>query len=141
MMKKTVLFLALCAGFFSLQAQTDDTKNNSNYREVTVDDGVFVLVETMPEFPGGENAMYKYLVDNLKYPEQAKKEKITGKVYISFVVERDGSISNAEVLRGIGGGCDEEALRVVRNMPKWKPGTQRNKPVRVQYTLPLNFKL
>lgn len=124
-----------------MQAQTDDTKNNSNYREVTVDDGVFVLVETMPEFPGGENAMYKYLVDNLKYPEQAKKEKITGKVYISFVVERDGSISNAEVLRGIGGGCDEEALRVVRNMPKWKPGTQRNKPVRVQYTLPLNFKL
>ena len=124
-----------------MQAQTDDTKNNSNYREVTVDDGVFVLVETMPEFPGGENAMYKYFVDNLKYSEQAKKEKITGKVYISFVVERDGSISNAEVLRGIGGGCDEEALRVVRNMPKWKPGTQRNKPVRVQYTLPLNFKL
>ena len=140
-MKKVVLFLALCAGVISLQAQTDNTKSNNNYREVTVDEGVFVKVENPAEFPGGEEALFKYSVNNIQYPEQAKKEKISGRVYVSFIVEKDGSISNAEVIRGIGGGCDEEALRVVRNMPKWKPGTQRGKPVRFQYTLPLNFKM
>lgn len=141
-MKKAVLFLALCAGVvFSLQAQTDDTKSNSNYREVTVDDALFVVVEKMPEFPGGDEALYKYIANNIQYPEQAKKEKITGRVFVSFVVEKDGSISSAKVMRGIGGGCDEEVLRMVRNMPLWKPGTQRGKPVRVQYNLPVLFQL
>lgn len=140
-MKKVVLFLALCAGVISLQAQTDNTKSNNNYREVTVDEGVFVMVEKMPEFPGGNEAMAQYIINNIKYPEQAKKENISGKVYVSFVVEKDGSISRVKVIKGIGGGCDEEALRVVRKMPKWEPGTQHGKPVRVQYTLPLNFKM
>ncbi|MBO7540440.1 MAG: energy transducer TonB, partial [Bacteroidales bacterium] len=81
------------------------------------------------------------LVENLNYPEKAKAEKITGKVYVSFVVEKDGSISNVKVLRDIGYGCGEEAVRVVKAMPRWKPGMQRGKNVRVQYTLPLNFQL
>lgn len=140
-MKKVVLFLALCAGFISLQAQTDNTKSNSNYREVTIDDDIFVVVENPAEFPGGQEALFQYIVNNIQYPEQAKKENISGRVFVSFIVEKDGSISNAEVIRGIGGGCDEEALRVVRNMPRWNPGTQRGKPVRFQYTLPLNFKM
>ena len=82
-----------------------------------------------------------YLVENLNYPEKAKAKKITGKVYVSFVVEKDGSISNVKVLRDIGYGCGEEAVRVVKAMPRWKPGMQRGKNVRVQYTLPLNFQI
>lgn len=104
-------------------------------------DQVFQVVEVDPEFPGGMEALTKYLSENIKYPEQAKKDKIQGKVYISFVVEKDGSVADAKVLRGIGGGCDEEALRVVNAMPKWTPGKQRNTPVRVQYNLPIVFKL
>ena len=104
-------------------------------------DQVFQVVEVDPEFPGGMEALIKYLSENIKYPEQAKKDKIQGKVYISFVVEKDGSVAGAKVLRGIGGGCDEEALRVVNAMPKWTPGKQRNTPVRVQFNLPVVFKL
>lgn len=104
-------------------------------------DQVFQVVEVDPEFPGGMEALIKYLSENIKYPEQAKKDKIQGKVYISFVVEKDGSVADAKVLRGIGGGCDEEALRVVNAMPKWTPGKQRNTPVRVQFNLPVAFKL
>ena len=104
-------------------------------------DQVFQVVEVDPEFPGGMEALIKYLSENIKYPEQAKKDKIQGRVYISFVVEKDGSVADAKVLRGIGGGCDEEALRVVNAMPKWKPGMQGGKPVRVQYNLPFTFKL
>lgn len=102
---------------------------------------VFNVVEVEPEFPGGMEALTKYLSENIKYPEQAKKDKIQGKVYISFVVEKDGSVADAKVLRGIGGGCDEEALRVVKAMPKWEPGKQKGTPVRVQYNLPVAFKL
>jgi TonB family protein len=104
-------------------------------------DQVFQLVEMDPEFPGGMEALTKYLSENIKYPEQAKKDKIQGKVYISFVVEKDGSVADAKVLRGIGGGCDEEALRVVNAMPKWTPGKQRGEAVRVQFNLPVAFKL
>ncbi len=73
------------------------------------------------------------------YPDMAKDAKIEGKVYLTFVVDRDGGITGVKVLRGIGGGCDEEAVRVVKNMPRWNPGKQRGKPVRVQYNLPINF--
>ena len=104
-------------------------------------DQVFQVVEVDPEFPGGMEALIKYLSENIKYPEQAKKDKIQGKVYISFVVEKDGSVADAKVLRGIGGGCDEEALRVVNAMPKWTPGKQLGEPVRVQFNLPVVFKL
>ena len=98
-------------------------------------------VEVDPEFPGGMEAMYKYLAENIKYPEQAKAEKIQGRVAVTFVIEKDGSVTNAKVLRGIGGGCDEEALRVVEAMPKWTPGRMSDEPVRVNYVLPVNFKL
>lgn len=99
------------------------------------------LAETLPEFPGGVEALYKYLAENIKYPEQAKKDGVQGRVFVRFVVEADGTVAEAEVLRGIGGGCDEEALRVVNAMPKWKPGTVDGKPVRTQYNLPITFRL
>ena len=94
-----------------------------------------------PEYVGGMDAFYKYLTDNLRYPEQAKADNIQGRVLIRFVVMDDGSIVNVEVARGIGGGCDEEAVRVVKAMPKWKPAVSDGKPVNVQYALPITFKL
>ncbi|MFN9326632.1 MAG: energy transducer TonB [Flavobacteriales bacterium] len=99
------------------------------------------IAEVMPEFPGGKEALFAYLGKNLKYPEQAVEEGIEGVVYVTFVVEVDGSITGVKVLRGIGGGCDEEAVRVVRSMPNWTPGMQAGKPVRVKYNLPIRYKL
>lgn len=83
----------------------------------------------------------EYLSGNITYPEDAKEKGISGRVFIQFVIEKDGSVSNVKVMKGIGGGCDEEAVRVVKSMPKWKPGKQKGKPVRVNYILPVSFKL
>ncbi len=102
---------------------------------------IFQVVEDQPEFPGGMSQLYVYLQKNVKYPPIAKESGIQGRVFVNFVVEKDGSISNVKVLRGIGGGCDEEAIRVVKSMPKWKPGKQRGKPVRVSFNLPIKFTL
>jgi periplasmic protein TonB len=102
---------------------------------------IFMVVESMPEFPGGEAALHQYLAENIKYPQMAKESGIQGRVFVTFVVERDGKVTDVKVLRGIGGGCDEEAIRVVQNMPKWAPGKQRGKPVRVQFNLPVKFTL
>ena len=130
-MKKLILLaaVALFCGT-SAMAQTDD-----------VDDAVFVVVEKSPEFPGGNDSLYAFIGRNIKYPEMAKKNKIEGRVFVTFVVEKDGQVSSAKILRDIGGGCGEEALRVVNSMPKWKPGTQRGNPVRVQFNLPIMFQL
>ena len=102
---------------------------------------IFQVVETMPEFKGGNAARIKYLQNNLKYPTMARESGIQGKVFVTFVVERDGSITDVKVLRGIGGGCDEEAVRVIKGMPRWSVGKQRGKPVRVQFNMPIVFKL
>jgi TonB family C-terminal domain len=104
-------------------------------------DSIFQVVDEMPEFPGGEKALMDYVSSNVKYPEAAKDKNIAGRVFVSFVVEKDGSVSNVKVLRGIGGGCDEEAVRVIKGMPKWKPGKQKGKPVRVNFQMPFVFKL
>jgi protein TonB len=109
--------------------------------EEVEEEQIFTVVESMPEFPGGRKELMKYLAQNIKYPPYAKEAGIQGRVFINFVVETDGSITNVKVLRGIGGGCDEEAVRVVENMPKWKPGMQRGKPVRVSFNLPVKFTL
>lgn len=102
---------------------------------------IFMVVESMPVYPGGESALYTYLAENIKYPQMAKESGIQGRVFVTFVVERDGSVTDVRVLRGIGGGCDEEAIRVVKGMPRWTPGKQRGKSVRVQYNLPVKFTL
>lgn len=107
--------------------------------EEVVEEEIFTIVEKMPEFPGGTEKLFKYLGKNIEYPPMAKDAGIKGKVYVTFVVDKDGSITDVKVLRGIGGGCDEEAVRVVKSMPKWTPGKQRGKSVRVQYNLPINF--
>ena len=105
------------------------------------EDTVYQIVEEMPKFPGGEKALMDYVSNNVKYPEEAKNKNIAGRVFVSFVVEKDGSIGEVKVLRGIGGGCDEEAARVINSMPKWKPGKQKGEAVRVSYQIPIYFKL
>jgi periplasmic protein TonB len=109
--------------------------------ETPVQAEIFTVVEEQPGYPGGEEARIGFLQQNIKYPEEAKELGIQGKVFVTFVVEIDGSITDVRVLRGIGGGCDEEAIRVVKSMPKWVPGKQRGVPVRVQFNLPIKFTL
>lgn len=109
--------------------------------EKPADTTVFTVVEQMPKFPGGEKAMLSYLSNNITYPAAAKKEGIQGRVFVNFIIEKDGRVSEVKILRGIGGGCDEEALRVVSSMPDWEPGMQSGKAVRVSFNLPINFKL
>jgi TonB family protein len=101
----------------------------------------FNMVEQMPEFPGGQSAMMDFLRKNLQYPNEARDKNISGKVIVKFVIDSEGNIKNAEVIRGIGAGCDEEALRVVRKMPRWKPGHQNGKAVNVFFHLPVSFVL
>jgi TonB family protein len=99
------------------------------------------VVEEMPEFPGGQDALMKYVSSKIAYPEEAVESGIEGTVFITFVVEPDGRITNVMPLRGLGAGLTEEAIRVAKGMPNWKPGMQRGKAVRVQYNLPIRFKL
>ena len=102
---------------------------------------VFTIVEEMPSYPGGEAERNKFLADNIVYPQQATENGIQGTVYVSFVVDSKGNVTDVKILRGIGGGCDEEALRVVKMMPKWHPGKQNGKQVRVLFNMPIYFKL
>lgn len=102
---------------------------------------VFTIVEQMPEFEGGDGAMMKYIAKNLEYPKKAIRLNVEGTVMVSFVIERDGSIQEVTVMRGIGMGCDEEALRVISSMPTWKPGKQNGMAVRVRRIIPIKFKL
>lgn len=104
-------------------------------------DQIFDVVETQPNPPGGMSGWNKYLSDNLKYPTQARRMGVEGTVIVVFVINTDGTIQDVEVLRGIGGGCDEEAVKIVKNAPKWEPGKQRGKPVRTRMRLPIRFKL
>ncbi|WP_026902766.1 energy transducer TonB [Pedobacter glucosidilyticus] len=102
---------------------------------------IFTTVEQMPEYPGGLEAFYKYLGNSINYPPVARENNIQGRVTVNFVVERDGSLTDIKVLRGIGGGCDEEAIRVLKKSKAWKPGVQNGRPVRVSYTVPVMFRL
>lgn len=101
---------------------------------------VFDVVEQMPEFPGGMEALFKYMAENMKYPEDAKKQQVEGRVLVQFIVETDGSVSNTEVLKRVFPSLDAEAVRVISGMPKWIPGKQNGKVVRVKYTIPVSFR-
>lgn len=109
--------------------------------EEIVEAEIFTVVEQMPEFPGGAAEMTRFIQKNIKYPMMARESDIQGRVYVNFVVEPDGSVSNVTVMRGIGGGCDEEAVRIVNMMPKWNPGKQRGIAVRCSFTVPIVFRL
>ena len=105
------------------------------------DEEFFMVVENMPEFPGGDLGLMKYIQKNVKYPPIAKEYNITGKVYVSFIVDKSGSVTDVKIARGVDKSLDAEALRVVKSLPKYKPGKQRGKAVRVMFTIPINFTL
>ena len=109
--------------------------------EEYVEPEIFTIVEENAEFPGGEAAMNKFLGENLKYPKMAQDAGIQGIVYVTFVVEPSGVITNIKILRGLGGGCDDAAVNAIKIMPKWNAGKQRGKAVRVQFNLPVRFRL
>ena len=130
-----------------INAEVDQQEVIEEYVPVEVEEEevqeqeIFQIVEEMPAYPGGEQKLMEFIAKGIKYPQIARETGIQGRVFVGFVIEPDGSVSNVKVLRGIGGGCDEEAMRVVKSMPKWKPGKQRGKAGRVSYMLPVNFKL
>ena len=128
-MKKLFLIMFFMA-FVSVNAysQSDDSDNS-----------VYSMVDERAQFPGGQNEMLKYLQENLQYPEAAKANNVHGRVIVKFIVERDGSLSDIKVMKGIGSGCDEEAIRLIQSMPKWKPGKNKGKEVRVSMMVPVNF--
>ena len=125
-----------------------ENKNNYNFdydgdswgeEESDGEADIFQVVEDMPQFPGG--SVQKWIAKNVKYPMIAQENNIQGKVFVQFVIEKDGSVSDVKVARSVDPSLDKEAIRVVKAMPKWKPGKQRGKPVRVSYTVPINFQL
>lgn len=120
-----------------------ETKFEEPVKEVAVEDPnkVFLVVEQPPEFEGGLEAMYKFIYKNTKYPASARRMNIEGSVFVGFVVDADGKISETSIIKGISADCDKEALRVVQMMPKWRPGKQSGRPVRVKFVLPIKFKL
>ena len=128
-LKVALMMLVLLFSFMTSTAQTK--KNNM----------VYDVVEVMPQFPGGQIAMMKYIMENIKYPKQIMEEGNQGRVTVSFIVEKDGRVSNVRLLRSVQPSLDKEAIRVVKSMPKWTPGKHNGKPVRVRFNLPVMFKL
>jgi TonB family protein len=126
-------FIAIFIVLFSLSVYPQDNDTISTFKSNAV--------EELPQFPGGENAMYQYISENVNYPELAVESAMQGTVHVEFIIEKNGSISNIEILRGVVTILDEEAKRVIKEMPNWKPGKLDGKPVRVQYTIPIKFSL
>lgn len=130
-------------------ASTDDQTEYIEIKEIAniaveeepEEEAPFMVVEKMPEFPGGQAALMQYLQKNIKYPAVCRENNIQGRVLIQFIVNRDGTIVEPEVVKSVNPYLDKEALRVISGMPKWTPGEQRGKPVRVKFTVPVNFKL
>jgi protein TonB len=129
-MKKKLLVVFSCLMLF-LRVNAQEAKQDSIQK----------IVEVKPAFIGGDQALFNYIKKNVKYPKKARKEEIQGKVYVSFVIEKDGAIGEVLIKKGVHELLDEEAMRVIKSMPKWTPGTQGGKPVRVQFVLPISFSL
>jgi len=118
-----------------------ELNQNQEIAQEPVEEEVFLIVEQMPEFPGGETALRTYIAKHIKYPPTAQEMGIQGKVYVTFIVDSSGNVTKATIARGIDSALDKEALRVINSLPKWTPGKQRGKPVSVSYTVPINFTL
>ncbi len=129
-----LILLTISINDYAQNIDTTDTTNKDN-------EPIFSIVEEPAQFPGGDEALLKFIQENTKYPIEAIKNNISGTVYVQFVVEKDGSISDVKVVRGIGGICDEEAVRVITKMPSWIPAKQKGIPVRSYYVIPIAFVL
>ncbi len=134
-MKRTRIILTVCLCMMVALPAAFSQENKPNEK------GVFVQVEEMPVFPGGEAALRDFMVKNITYPEQAKKDTIQGKVYVTFVVDAAGKVGDVKVVRGVHPLLDQEAVRVTGLMPVWTPGKQKGIPVKVAYTIPVMFSL
>jgi protein TonB len=125
------------------ELEIEDTESDED--EIIIeeedDDEFFMVVENMPVFPGGDLGLMKYIQKNVRYPAIAKEYNITGKVYVSFIVDKQGKVTNVKIVRGVDKNLDAEAVRVVKSLPKYTPGKQRGKAVRVMFTIPINFTL
>ena len=132
---KVIVLIALMAVFGFTTASAQKTVISQKNEKV------FDVVEQMPEYPGGMQALFEFLKENIKYPEDAQKQKVEGRVLAKFVVETDGSISNIEVVKHAFPSLDAEAVRVIQAMPKWSPGKQKGQAVRVKFVVPINFNL
>ena len=127
---------------FKLSGDNTDSKSEGNSREAQVDEnGVYMVCDQMPMYPGGMQELMKYLQKNIQYPQDAKEKGIHGRVIVQFIVEKDGSIKDTKVVRSIAPSLDNEALRVINTMPKWEPGKHKGEAVSVKYTVPVAFKL
>ena len=129
---KTLIALSICMAFAVGVHAQDTTKTQPS---------IFVAVEQVPAFPGGLPAFYKYIGSSLKYPRVARILGLTGKVYLTFVIDKDGTVTDVKPVKCLGAGCESEAVRVVSMSPKWSPGIQKGRPVRVHYTMPITFSL
>ncbi len=115
-------------------------EEDANY-DVDLENTVFFIVEEMPEFPGGEEGLLKFVTENTKYPEVAKEKKIQGKVFVQFVINKDGNVEDVKLAKGVDPLLDEAAMNIVKSMPQWKPGKQRGQNVNVSFVVPINFQL
>lgn len=145
-------FVATCGKIDTLNLDSLHHRagKNASYQQITMrlnngkiirTDSVYFVAETMPQFKSGANDIIKYLHDNIRYPAKAMENKISGTVLLSFIVSRDGSLTNIRIERGLGVELNVEAIRLIKAMPKWTPGKMKGKPVRVHYTMPIKFKL
>ena len=144
-----IFLTLLCAALLSPSASSAQVVTQEPLDEVVqpappVEEGaeqIYDIVEEMPEYPGGQEAMFKFLSQSIVYPQEMVDAGVRGRVYVEFIVRQDGGITDATVLRGVAGPLDQEAIRVVKTMPKWMPGRQNGKPVDVRYRLPIMFQL
>jgi len=133
-MKTIKLFISIVFLLSAVLCQAQEKENKSK-------DGVYLVVEEMPTYPGGEEALRNDIATNVKYPEDAKKAGIQGKVYVTFVVDEKGKVTDAKIARGVSSSLDKESLRVVSELKTWIPGKDKGKVVKVSYTLPINYAL
>jgi len=141
--KSIQIFHSKCNSDSTISYIYEKTEKDAASTEITEPEkpNVYTIVEEMPSYPGGENERNRFLAENINYPSKARDARIQGTTYISFIIDKEGSVTDVKVLRGIGGGCDEEAIRVVKLMPKWNPGKQNGKNVRVLFNMPIQFRL
>ena len=135
-MKRVLLILALLFTYVMVNAQ-----NNTGSKEKTSNKKIYDVVEMPPSFPGGQAALLAWIASHVNYPQKAMESRIEGRIIVGFVIECDGSVSQAKIIRSVDPLLDDEAIRVVMGMPKWTPGRQNGKNVRVKYNVPVNFRL
>ena len=135
-MKRVLFILALLFTYVMVNAQS-----NTGSKEKTSNEKIYDVVEIPPSFPGGQAALLAWIASHVNYPQKAMESRIEGRIIVGFVIECDGSVSQAKIIRSVDPLLDDEAIRVVMGMPKWTPGRQNGKNVRVKYNVPVNFRL